>query len=78
MLFAGVIQLVECQLPKLDVAGSSPVARSTQQPVAISYWLTASEIQSLSGPGSISPPPLVAPPNFGAVNQPREVVRGGF
>jgi hypothetical protein len=24
---AGVIQLVECQLPKLDVAGSSPVAR---------------------------------------------------
>ena len=28
--FAGVIQLVECQLPKLDVAGSSPVARSRQ------------------------------------------------
>jgi hypothetical protein len=28
--FAGVIQLVECQLPKLDVAGSSPVARSDQ------------------------------------------------
>ena len=27
---AGVIQLVECQLPKLDVAGSSPVARSLQ------------------------------------------------
>ncbi len=26
--YAGVIQLVECQLPKLDVAGSSPVARS--------------------------------------------------
>src|SRR5215207_9262540 len=26
--FAGVIQLVECQLPKLDVTGSSPVARS--------------------------------------------------
>ena len=26
---AGVIQLVECQLPKLDVAGSSPVARSS-------------------------------------------------
>ena len=25
---AGVLQLVECQLPKLDVAGSSPVARS--------------------------------------------------
>jgi hypothetical protein len=25
---AGVIQLVECQLPKLDVAGSSPVSRS--------------------------------------------------
>ena len=28
---AGVIQLVECQLPKLDVAGSSPVARSFLQ-----------------------------------------------
>jgi hypothetical protein len=28
--YAGVIQLVECQLPKLDVAGSSPVARSLQ------------------------------------------------
>src|SRR5438034_10179708 len=28
--FAGVIQLVECQLPKLDVAGSSPVARSLE------------------------------------------------
>ncbi len=27
---AGVIQLVECQLPKLDVAGSSPVARSLE------------------------------------------------
>ena len=27
---AGVIQLVECQLPKLDVAGSSPVARSDE------------------------------------------------
>ncbi len=25
---AGVIQLVECQLPKLDVVGSSPIARS--------------------------------------------------
>src|SRR4051794_31013184 len=28
VVVAGVIQLVECQLPKLDVAGSSPVARS--------------------------------------------------
>src|SRR5215204_1489726 len=27
---AGVIQLVECQLPKLDVTGSSPVARSLE------------------------------------------------
>ena len=26
---AGITQLVECKLPKLDVAGSSPVARST-------------------------------------------------
>ena len=28
--FAGVIQLVECQLPKLDVVGSSPIARSLE------------------------------------------------
>ena len=27
--YAGVIQLVECQLPKLDVVGSSPIARSS-------------------------------------------------
>ena len=27
---AGVIQLVECQLPKLDVVGSSPIARSLE------------------------------------------------
>jgi hypothetical protein len=26
--FAGLTQLVECQLPKLDVAGSNPVPRS--------------------------------------------------
>lgn len=26
---AGVTQLVECQLPKLNVAGSSPVSRSS-------------------------------------------------
>jgi hypothetical protein len=25
---AGIAQLVECQLPKLNVAGSNPVARS--------------------------------------------------
>jgi hypothetical protein len=25
---AGLAQLVECQLPKLDVAGSNPVSRS--------------------------------------------------
>jgi hypothetical protein len=34
--------------------------------------------QSFSGPGSISPPPLVEEPNFGVVHQPRDVVRGGF
>lgn len=29
MIFgAGITQLVECKLPKLDVAGSNPVARS--------------------------------------------------
>ena len=34
--------------------------------------------QSRSGPGSISPPPLVDEPNFGVVSQPLVVVRGGF
>ena len=34
---AGVIQLVECQLPKLDVAGSSPVARFLL--ITLSLWL---------------------------------------
>ena len=28
---AGITQLVECKLPKLDVAGSSPVARSRKR-----------------------------------------------
>ena len=27
---AGIAQLVECQLPKLNVAGSNPVARSEE------------------------------------------------
>ncbi len=35
-------------------------------------------IQSRSGPGSSSAPPLPAEPNFGAVNHPKDVVRGGF
>lgn len=34
--------------------------------------------QSRSGPGSSSAPPLPAEPNFGAVNHPNVVVRGGF
>ena len=39
---AGVIQLVECQLPKLDVAGSSPVARSdTSKATATIYVMVA-------------------------------------
>ncbi len=28
VISAGIAQLVECQLPKLNVAGSNPVARS--------------------------------------------------
>lgn len=32
---AGVTQLVECQLPKLDVEGSSPFARSTPTPLIL-------------------------------------------
>ena len=34
-LFAGVAQLVEYELPKLGVAGSNPVARSTIFPNSI-------------------------------------------
>ena len=33
LLKAGVTQLVECQLPKLNVVGSSPIARSN-----LSLW----------------------------------------
>jgi uncharacterized protein (TIGR02265 family) len=33
--FAGLTQLVECQLPKLDVAGSNPVSRSEIPDMAI-------------------------------------------
>ena len=29
--FAGIAQLVECKLPKLDVAGSNPVARFAEK-----------------------------------------------
>ncbi len=43
---AGVIQLVECQLPKLDVAGSSPVARS---------WMWFG-FEKLEAPGNHRPP----------------------
>src|SRR5215510_1335672 len=32
---AAVIQLAECQLPKLDVAGSNPVGRSTSPGVTV-------------------------------------------
>ena len=41
--FAGVIQLVECQLPKLDVAGSSPVARSREVLDLEKFWSPESE-----------------------------------
>lgn len=33
---AGIAQLAECQLPKLNVAGSTPVARS--KPSFIPIW----------------------------------------
>ena len=43
-LFAGVTQLVECQLPKLNVAGSSPVARSaTNVSAGISAGVSATD-----------------------------------
>ncbi len=35
---AGLTQLVECQLPKLDVAGSSPVSRSILQRITRLGW----------------------------------------
>jgi hypothetical protein len=41
-VFAGVIQLVECQLPKLDVAGSSPVARSRVSKVTAMIYVAVS------------------------------------
>ncbi len=38
---AGITQLVEFQLPKLDVAGSSPVARSTLTSEGLQYMAEA-------------------------------------
>src|SRR5215471_20982535 len=37
---AGIAQLVERQLPKLNVAGSNPVARSTRRLRLLGTWLT--------------------------------------
>ena len=38
-LMSGRNSVVECQLPKLDVAGSSPVARSNETPISKAYNL---------------------------------------
>ena len=38
---AGVAQLVECQLPKLNVAGSSPVSRFFSKTYKIQLWACA-------------------------------------
>ena len=50
-LFAGVTQLVECQLPKLNVAGSSPVARSATN---VSVGVSASVSAGVSVSASVS------------------------
>jgi hypothetical protein len=38
---AGLTQLVECQLPKLKVAGSNPVSRSQKASVSTEAFLLA-------------------------------------
>ena len=47
--FAGITQLVECKLPKLDVAGSNPVSRSG---AALGVSAGASSVFSLGPRGS--------------------------
>ncbi len=47
MLHAGIAQLVEYKLPKLGVAGSNPVARSTPD------RLLGNELEDLQKPGEI-------------------------
>src|ERR1700722_13215319 len=64
-IVAGVIQLVECQLPKLDVAGSSPVARSRE----IFKLLSLSVAGLRVGPGDFllgpTPGPTLGPTAVG-------------
>ena len=55
--FAGVIQLVECQLPKLDVTGSSPVARSFE----VLKFQILPVAGSLTGPGDFFLGPVPGP-----------------
>lgn len=43
---AGITQLVECQLPKLKVAGSNPVARSTHPPALLAAVLVLAGVSS--------------------------------
>ena len=54
---AGVIQLVECQLPKLDVVGSSPIARSLE--VAKAQAVPVAGIRT--GPGDFFLGPVPGP-----------------
>lgn len=70
-IHAGVIQLVECQLPKLDVAGSSPVARSPHSlsPARCPVQLSRTLDSSLPDPAArvtgehAAAPPAPTPPS---------------
>ena len=44
---AGITQLVECKLPKLDVAGSNPVARSNR--FFVFLWIFCDAVVAISG-----------------------------
>ncbi len=44
--------MVECQLPKLDVAGSNPVSRSKNQQLTAIHKISVTAITALSSPPS--------------------------
>ena len=56
--------MVECQLPKLEVAGSSPVARSTKLKTRLNYYrcLLVSGFATITYVGEIS---AIPPSEFG-------------
>ena len=61
--------MVECQLPKLNVAGSSPVSRSTLFPRFSGVFLWWGTYAKTAGAERMPPRPLRCPSNRGGLEQ---------